>query len=96
VSSDTRIWRARVEHPLLAGRQALVLVTDREVPHHFGDLVDVAGLQLLDVVLVATRPVGRHPRFLLAKDGEDLFDLLVVDHLAKTDLLRCCRPAPSG
>src|ERR1043166_6249997 len=38
------------EHPLLARRQALVLLPDRQVPHDFGDLVDVAALQLLDVV----------------------------------------------
>src|SRR3712207_7370328 len=38
-----------------------VLLAQRQVPHDFGDLVDVAGLQLLDVVLEAPRPVRRHP-----------------------------------
>ena len=73
------------EHPLLAGRQALVLVAERQVPHDLGDLVDVAALQLLDVVLEAARPVGRHPRLLLAKDGEHLLDLFVVDDVAQAD-----------
>ena len=86
VSSETRIWRALVQHALLAGGQALVLVADREVPHDLGHLVDVARLQLLDVVLVAPGPVGRHPRLLLAKDGEDLLDLFVVDDLPQADL----------
>src|SRR5579859_1058031 len=56
-----------VEHALLAGRQALVLVTNRQVPHNLGHLIDVTGLELLDVILVAARPVGRHPRLLLAR-----------------------------
>src|SRR3546814_19593462 len=60
-------------------RQALVLGADREVPDDFGDLVDVAALQLLDVVLEAARPVRGHPRLLLAEDSEHLLDLFVVD-----------------
>src|SRR5436190_4589167 len=59
----------------------------RSVPHDLGDLVDVAALQLLDVVLEPPRPVGGHARFLLAKDGEHFFDLFVVDHVAQADLL---------
>src|SRR6478736_3474230 len=59
------------EHPLLTRRQALVLLADGEVPHDLGHLVDVAALQLLHVVLEATRPVGGHARFLLAQHRED-------------------------
>ena len=86
VSSETRIWRGSCQHSLLAGGQTTVLVTDREVPNHFCDLIDVARLELLDVVLVATRPVGGHPRLLLAKDSEDFLHLLIVDHLSKSNL----------
>ena len=75
------------QHPLLTRRQALVGLADREVPDDFGDLVDVAALQLLDVVLEPARPVGRHPGLLLAKDREHLLDLFVVDDLAEADLL---------
>src|SRR5438105_5587999 len=75
------------EHALLAGRQAFVLVANRQVPHDLRDLVDVARLELLDVVLEPARPVGGHPRLLLAKDGEDLLDLLVVDDLPEPYLL---------
>ena len=39
------------------------------------------GLELLDVVLVTTGPVGGHAHVLLAQDGEDFFDFLVVDDL---------------
>src|SRR5262249_18184662 len=41
------------EHLLLARGEALVLVAEREVPHHLGELEDVAGLHLLAVVLEA-------------------------------------------
>src|SRR5689334_8647958 len=75
------------EHALLTRGQALVLLADREVPDDLGHLVDVAALQLLDVVLEAARPVGRHARFLLAQHREDLFDLFVVDDVAETDLV---------
>src|SRR5438445_1471895 len=75
------------EHALLTRRQALVLLADRQVPHHLGHLVDVARLQLLDVVLESPGPVRRHASFLLAQHREDLFDLLVVDDFAQADLL---------
>src|SRR5690242_7070965 len=75
------------EHALLAGREALVLLTDREVPDDLGNLVDVAALQLLDVVLERPGPVRRHPGLLLAEDREHLLDLFVVDDVAQADLL---------
>ncbi len=37
------------------------------------------------MVLVTPRPVRRHARLFLAQDGEHLFDLFVVDHLAEAD-----------
>src|SRR5205823_12265623 len=58
-----------------------------QVPHHLGHLVDVARLQLLDMVLEAPGPVRRHARFLLAQHCEDLLDLFVVDDFAQADLL---------
>ncbi len=75
------------EHALLPGGEALVGLPQRQVPHHLGDLVDVAALELLDVVLEPAGPVGRHPRLLLAEDGEHLLDLFVVDDVAQPDLL---------
>src|SRR5205823_596377 len=75
------------QHPLLAGREALVILADRQVPDDLGDLVDVAALELLDVVLEPARPVRGHARLLLAKDGEHLLDLFVVDDVAQSDVL---------
>jgi hypothetical protein len=57
------------EHLLLAGRQALLVVAQREVPHDLGELEDVAGLHLVAVVLEAAVPVLRHLR---AAAGERL------------------------
>jgi hypothetical protein len=47
------------EHALLAGGQATVLVAAPQVADDLGDLDDVAGGELLEVGLVAARPVGR-------------------------------------
>src|SRR5215212_2209473 len=35
------------QHALLAGRETLVGLADREITHHLGDLIDVTALQLL-------------------------------------------------
>src|SRR5690606_2106907 len=45
------------EHPLLAGREAAILVATPQVAHDFGDLDDVTGGELLEVRLVAAAPV---------------------------------------
>src|SRR5207248_2500732 len=44
-------------HLLLAGRETLLELADREVAHDLGQLVDVARLDLLAVVLEAAVPV---------------------------------------
>ena len=72
------------EHLLLAGRQALVGVADGEVAHDLGDLEDVAGLELVAVVLVATAPVLGHLGGVAAQDVEDLVDDVGRDDLAQT------------
>ena len=66
----------------------LVHVALGEVADDLGDLVDVTGRQLLDVQLVPTGPVH-----LLLDDGrtqdlEDLGDLIGVDDVTHSDLLR--------
>src|SRR5829696_2449778 len=61
------------DHALLAGRQALLTVADREVPEHLGDLVRVAGVQLLEVVLETPAPIRRGRGLVF---GEDLQNLL--------------------
>src|SRR5204863_7784730 len=60
------------EHLLLAGREALLVVAQREVPYDLGQLEDVARLHLVAVVLEAAVPVLRHHG---AAAGERLEDL---------------------
>ena len=71
------------EHLLLAGREPLVGVADGEVADHLGDLEDVAGLELVAVVLVATAPVLGHLGGVAAQDLEDLVDDVGLDDLAQ-------------
>ena len=71
------------EHLLLAGREALVGVPDGEVADDLGDLEDVAGLELVAVVLVATAPVLGHLGGVAAQDLEDLVDDVGLDDLAQ-------------
>src|SRR3712207_6933208 len=47
---------------LFRSRQALVLLADGKVQDDLGHLVHVARLQLLDVILEPTRPVGGQDR----------------------------------
>src|SRR5436190_24054339 len=75
------------EHALLAGGQTLVAFADGEVPDDFGDLVDVARAQLLDVVLEPAAPVRGHLGFVLAQDVEDLGDFLLRHDVAEPDVL---------
>src|SRR5437773_8257811 len=76
------------EHALLAGRQALLPLADGEVPDDLRDLVDVAGAQLLDVVLEPAAPVRGHLGLVLAQDVEDLADFLLRHDLAQANVLR--------
>src|SRR4029079_5885549 len=47
------------QHPLLAGREATVTLAAPQVANDLGHLHHVAAVQLLEVGLVAARPVGR-------------------------------------
>ena len=58
-------------------------MTDGEIADHFGDLEDVAGLELVAVVLVATAPVLGHLGGVAAQDLEDLVDDVRLDDLAQ-------------
>ena len=71
------------EHLLLAGRETLVGVADGQVADDLGDLEDVAGLELVAVVLVATAPVLGHLGGVAAQDLEDLVDDVGLDDLAQ-------------
>ena len=71
------------EHLLLAGRQALLGVADGQVADHLGDLEDVARLELVAVVLVATAPVLGHLGGVAAQHLEDLLDDVGLDDLAQ-------------
>src|ERR1700751_6005170 len=51
-----------------------------EVVRNLGELVDVAGLDLVAVVLEATVPVLRHLGALVLEHCEHLLDRLLVDH----------------
>src|SRR5262245_2320430 len=75
------------EHLLLAGREALVAVAQRQVPHDLGQLEDVAGLHLVAVVLEAAVPVLRHGRAVPGQRLDDFLDGVLVDHLPQADLL---------
>src|SRR5438132_5481049 len=55
------------EHALLPGGEALLPLADGEVPDDLGDLVDVAGAHLLDVVLETAGPVRVHIGLVLAE-----------------------------
>ena len=76
------------EHLLLARREALLVVAQREVPHDLGQLEDVAGLHLVPVVLEPAVPVLRHLRPAAGQRLDDGVDHILVDHLAEADLLR--------
>src|SRR3954467_6693860 len=81
------LLRARV-HLLLPRREALLGLPDGEVADHLGQLVHVAGLDLVAVVLEATVPVLRHLADVVAQDGEHLLHGLVVDHAPQARLGR--------
>ncbi len=56
---------------------------DGEIADDLGDLEDVAGLELVAIVLVATAPVLGHPRGVAAQDLEHLIDDVRLDDLAQ-------------
>src|SRR3954470_1365947 len=73
------------EHALLAGREATVLVTAPEVADDLRHLVHVTGGQLLEVGLVATRPVGRLLGVRCAQDLEDLVQAFLTHDVTDAD-----------
>src|SRR5215204_158685 len=84
------------EHLLLAGRKALLLIPEGQVPNDLGQLEDVAGLHLVPVVLEAAIPVLRHLRSTAVQDLEHLLDHVFVDHLAEPDSLCVLRGHVDG
>src|ERR1700682_1481118 len=75
------------QHPLLARGKAALLVTTPQVAHHFGDLVHVTGGKLLQVRLVAARPVGGFFGMRGAEHLEYLVEALLPDHVTHADIL---------
>src|SRR5665647_1396693 len=71
------------EHLLLAGRETLDGVPDGEIADDLGDLEDVAGLELVAIVLVATAPVLGHLGGVAAQDLDDLVDDVRPDDFAQ-------------
>src|SRR3954462_3815837 len=64
-------------HLLLARGETLLLLAHGEGADDFGELVDVAGLDLVAVVLEAPVPVLRHLRTVGGQHPEDLLDRLL-------------------
>jgi hypothetical protein len=76
------------QHALFSCGQTLFLISLVEAAHDVCDLIDVTRLQLLDVRLEATRPVGRVGRwFVLPEDLEDLGHLLGRRNRPKADFV---------
>ena len=62
------------------------MLADGEVADDLGQLEDVAGLDLVAVVLEAPVPVLRHLRDVVREHREHLLDRLLVDHAPQADL----------
>ncbi len=73
------------QHALLARRQTAVLVAAPQVANDLADLDDVARRELLEVRLVATRPVGRLLGERRAQHVEDAIETLLADHVTDAD-----------
>src|SRR5436853_3305655 len=75
------------EHLLLARRETLLVVAQREVANDLCELEDVARLHLVAVVLEAAVPVLRHLGRAAREGLQDDPDFLLSDDPAKADLL---------
>ena len=76
------------KHALLTSRQTmLVNITLRKVTHHFRNFIDIAGGDLLDIQLVATRPVHLLLNDRSAQNLEHLGHFVGVDDISHTNLL---------
>ena len=73
------------EHALLAGGEAAVLVAAPQVADDLGHLDHVAGGELLEVGLVAARPVGRLLGVRGAQDLEHTVQTFLADDVADAD-----------
>ena len=95
-SSDTRIWRAFASIRFSPARQATLTLAAPEVAHDLGHLDDVAAGQLLEVGLVAARPVGRLLGVRLAQHVEDAVETLLVHDVAHADEVDVVRRNADG
>src|SRR5436305_1389235 len=75
------------EHLLLARREPLLAVAQRQVPDDFRQFEDVAGLHLVAVVLEAAVPVLGHLRAAARECFDDDLDHVLADDLPEPDLL---------
>src|SRR4051812_20804911 len=75
------------EHLLLAGRETLLVIAQREVAHDLGELEDIARLHLVPVVLEAAVPVFRHLGRAARERLEDDTHFLLADDAPQADLV---------
>src|SRR5437899_4144279 len=75
------------QHALLACRQAAVTIAAPEITNNLGDLVHVAGSELLAVCLVPTRPVGRFLGVRGTKYFENAVETLLADDVTNANNL---------
>ena len=79
------------EHALLPRRQAAIVVPAPQVAHDLGHLVDVAAGELLQVRLVAARPVGGLLHMLGLQHLDDVLEALVVHDVPHADQVHVLR-----
>ena len=94
ISSEARIFLARVNICFSPVDRPFSMLADREVADDLGELVDVAGLDLVAVVLEPAVPVLGHLRDVVLQHGEHLLDGLLVDHAAQAGQRRRSRTGP--
>src|SRR5690606_24484597 len=73
------------EHALLTRGETAVLIAAPQVAHDLAHLDDITGSELLEIGLVAARPVGRLLREGSAQHFEDLVETLFADDVAYAD-----------
>src|SRR4051812_43758647 len=84
------------QHALLTGGQTALAVTSPQVANNLGDLVDVAGRDLLDVGLVAPGPVGRLFGVGSFEDLEDPLQAVLTDDITDADVFSVVRRNPDS
>jgi hypothetical protein len=83
ISSEARIFFAR----LFTRGEPLLLLANRKVANDLGELEDIAGLDLLAVVLEAPVPVLGHLADVVAEDRQHLLDVVLPDHAPQPRLV---------